>query len=160
QNVRSIGGVVNAPISLVTTDPRVKSLDDFTATDRIALPAPKVSINAMILQMEAARRSDPGRLSLVQSIQVGMPHPDATVALISGDKLIRNYMGIFPYVDQVLAKATDARVILSSYDVLGGAHNLAVLSCTEKWKTENPKAFKAVTLALEDAMDFINADRR
>lgn len=90
-----------------------------------------------------------------------MPHPDdATVTLISGNDIIKNYMGIFPFVDQVLARAADARVILSSFDVLGGPHNLAVLSCTEKWKTENPKAFEAVALALEDAMTFINEDRR
>lgn len=160
QNVRAIASVVDAPISLVTTDPDIKSLRDLGSDDRIALPAPRVSVNAMIIQMEAAKLFGPANASRFDAIQVGMPHPDAAAALISGNREIRNYMGIFPYVDEVLEKASGARVILSSFDVLGGPHNLAVLSCTEKWKTENPKTFRAVALALEDAMDFINADKR
>lgn len=160
QNVRAIGSVVNAPISLVTTDARIKSLSDLGEGDRIALPAPKVSINAMVIQMAAAKTFGRQNSSKYDTIQVGLPHPDAAIALISGNQEIKNYMGIFPFVDEVLAKAPGARIVLSSYDVLGGEHNLAVLSCSEKWKTDNPKTFRAVALALEDAMTFINEDRQ
>ncbi len=161
QNVRAIAPVVDAPISLVTTDPEVQSLRDLGSDDRIALPAPRVSVNAMIIQMEAAKLFGPENAHKFDAIQVGMPHPDAAATLISGNQSIRNYMGIFPYVDEVLDRSGGAaRVILNSFDVLGGTHNLAVLSCTEKWKNENPKTFRAVALALEDAMDFINADKR
>lgn len=160
QSVRSIGAVVNAPMSLVTTDPRIKALGDLGEGDRIALPAPKVSINAMIIQMAAAKQFGAANAFKYDTIQVGLPHPDAAIALISGNREIKNYMGIFPFVDEVLAKTPAARLVLTSYDVLGGEHNLAVLSCSEKWKVDNPKTFRAVAHALEDAMDFINKDKR
>ena len=160
QNIKAIGAVVNAPMYLITTDPRIKSVRDYSDKDRIALPAPRVSINAMILQMEAAKLYGLQNAAKFDPITVGMPHPDAAATLISGNGEIKNYVGIFPYSDEVMAKARGARVVLSSYDVVGGQHNLAVLVCSEKWKTENPRLFKAVALALDDAMDFINADKR
>ena len=160
QNVRAIGAVVDAPMYLITTDPRIKSVRDFTDKDRIALPAPRVSINAMILQMEAAKLYGVQNASKFDSITVGMPHPDAAATLIAGNGQIKNYVGIFPFSDEVMERAKGARIILSSYDVVGGEHNLAVLVCSEKWKTENPRLFKAVALALDDAMNYINADKR
>ena len=159
RTVRAIGAVVDAPMSLVTIDPAVRSIEDLTDKDRIALPAPKVSINAMMLQMAAAKRYGYDRASKYDALGVGMPHPDATATLIAGNGQVKNYVGIFPYTEQVLKQAAGARVILTSYDVMG-EHNLAVLSCTEAWKSANPKTFRAVAMALDDALAYINADKR
>jgi NitT/TauT family transport system substrate-binding protein len=160
ENVKAIGAVVDAPMYLITTDPRIRSVRDFTDKDRIALPAPRVSINAMILQMEAAKLYGVKDAAKFDTLQVGMPHPDAAATLIAGNTEVKNWVGIFPFSDEVLAKAKGARVVLSSYDVVGGPHNLAVLVCSETWKKENPRLFKAVALALDDAMSYINADKR
>ena len=160
QNVKAIGAVVNAPMYLITTDPAIHTMRDFSDRDRIALPAPRVSINAMVLQMEAAKLFGANNAAKFDPITVGMPHPDAAATLIAGNGEIKSYVGIFPYSDEVLARAPGAHVVLSSYDVVGGEHNLAVLVCSEKWKTENPRAFKAVAAALEDALGYINADKR
>jgi NitT/TauT family transport system substrate-binding protein len=54
QNVRGIASLGNFPYLLVTTNPNVKSISDFTDKDRIALPAVTVSVQARILQMAAA----------------------------------------------------------------------------------------------------------
>jgi len=159
QTVKAIGAVVDAPMSLVTIDPAIRSIKDLSAKDRIALPAPKVSINAMMLQMEAAKLYGPDQAGKYDALGVGMPHPDAAATLIAGNGQVKNYVGIFPYTEQVLKQARGARVILTSYDVMG-EHNLAVLSCTEAWKTANPRTFKAVAMALDDAMAYINADKR
>src|SRR5262249_18463029 len=46
--VTSVGGL---PMLLLTRDPDVKSLKDFTAKDKIAVPTIKVSSQAMVLKM-------------------------------------------------------------------------------------------------------------
>ena len=68
-------------------------------------------------------------------------------------------MGIMPYTLEEL-QIPGARVILTSYDVLGGPHTVSVLYNTEKWKNENPQTFKVVAAAFEEAMEIINKDKR
>src|SRR5215469_14523254 len=46
QDVKGVASLNSMPIYLVTVDPEVKTIKDFTAKDRIALPAVKISIQA------------------------------------------------------------------------------------------------------------------
>jgi len=49
-NVRGIVAMNRQPAFLNTRNPNIKSLRDFTDKDRIALPAPKVSVQAIMLK--------------------------------------------------------------------------------------------------------------
>ena len=61
--VRAVGTVSNGAITLYTINPNVKSIADFTDTDRIAVPTVRLSFNAMMLQMAAEQLwNDPRRL--------------------------------------------------------------------------------------------------
>ena len=53
--VRAIAGLNFMPLLLVTRDPRIKALKDFSEKDRIALPSVKISMQAILLEMAAAK---------------------------------------------------------------------------------------------------------
>ena len=54
-NVRAISAINSMPLYLTTRNPAIKTLKDFTAKDKIALPAVKVSVQARTLQMAAEK---------------------------------------------------------------------------------------------------------
>jgi sulfonate transport system substrate-binding protein len=62
-NVRGIATMVDSPIFLMTVDPRIKSLNDFGEGDRIAVSAVKVTMQAMFLNLAAARECGWTRVS-------------------------------------------------------------------------------------------------
>ena len=53
--IRALSAVQSMPYVLVTREPRIKSLRDFTDKDRIALPAVKLTGHAIALQMAVAK---------------------------------------------------------------------------------------------------------
>ena len=55
QEVRGVSGLSQQPVYLTSRDPSIRSIRDFKPTDRIALPAVKVSAQAVWLQMAAAK---------------------------------------------------------------------------------------------------------
>jgi NitT/TauT family transport system substrate-binding protein len=158
-NIRALAPTSDAPMYLVTADPKIKSIRDYTDKDKIAVPSVKVSINATVLQMAAEKEFGKGNYEKLDPFTVGLPHPDAVAMLRSGGSEVKSHMGIMPYTMEEL-QIPGARVLLTSYDVLGGPHSVSVLYNTEKWKNDNPKTFKAVAAAFEEAMEIINKDKR
>ena len=55
--VKAVGTLNAMPMWLTTTNPDVRTIRDFTDKDRIALPAVKVSAQAVILQMAAVLKA-------------------------------------------------------------------------------------------------------
>src|SRR5690606_24142247 len=55
QNVRGVASLGNFPYYLVSNNPNVKTIADFTDKDRIALPAVGVSVQARVLQLASAK---------------------------------------------------------------------------------------------------------
>src|SRR4249919_305025 len=51
--VKGVAGLNVSPLMLMVRDPAIKSIKDFKENDRIALPAVKVAMQAIILQMAA-----------------------------------------------------------------------------------------------------------
>src|SRR3546814_15423576 len=80
-------------------------------------------------------------------------------ALLSGQSHIVAHFAVPPFSYQELEKP-GIHTVVSSYDVVGGPHMQLALYNTRKWRDENPKLFKAVYAALEEAMAIINADKR
>src|SRR5215468_8286582 len=81
--VKGVAAFSSQPILLNTSNPRIKSLSDYTDKDKIAVPAVKVSVQAMMLQMAAAKEWGQANYAKLDPITVGMSPPDATVALLS-----------------------------------------------------------------------------
>ena len=59
QEVRGISALSSQPFLLNTSDTNIKTIKDFKDSDRIAVPAVKSSVQAITLQMEAAKLSGP-----------------------------------------------------------------------------------------------------
>src|SRR5258705_13520750 len=81
-NVRGIVAMNRQPAYLNTRNPNIKSIRDFTDNDRIALPAPKVSVQGIMLQMIAEEMR--GKFDALDHLTVGMSHPDGTAAMLTG----------------------------------------------------------------------------
>ncbi|MBP7453296.1 MAG: ABC transporter substrate-binding protein [Ottowia sp.] len=158
QNVRGVASLGNFPYYLVSNNPAVKTIADFTAKDRIALPAVGVSVQSRILQLASAKLWGDKEFARLDKFSVALPHPDAAAAIIKGGTEITAHFGNPPFQEQELAGNPNARIVLNSYDVLGGPSTATVLYGTEKFRTENPKTYKAFVDALDEAAQFIAAN--
>ncbi|MDQ8023417.1 MAG: ABC transporter substrate-binding protein [Moraxellaceae bacterium] len=155
QNVRGVASLGNFPYYLVSNNPNVKTIADFTDKDRIALPSVSVSVQARVLQLASAKLWGDKEFARLDKLQVAVPHPDAAAAIIKGGTEITAHFGNPPFQEQELAGNPNARIVLNSYDVLGGPASATVLYATEKFRKDNPKTYKAFIDALAEASKFI-----
>ena len=158
QNVRGVASLGNFPYYLVSNNPAVKTIADFTEKDRIALPAVGVSVQSRVLQLASAKLWGDKDFARLDKFSVALPHPDAAAAIIKGGTEITAHFGNPPFQEQELAGNPNAHIVLSSYDVLGGPSSATVLYATEKYRAENPKTYKAFVAALDEAAQFIAAN--
>lgn len=158
-DVKGIASINSMPLYLNTIKPNVKTLKDFTPADRIALPAVKVSIQAVTLEMGAEQAFGSGEADALDALTVSMSHPDGMAAMLSGHSEVTGHFTSAPFMYQELE---DKRVhrVLSSYDVLGGPSTFNLVWTTSRFHDHNPKLYQAFFAALEDAMTFINGDKK
>ena len=157
-NVRGVAALGSLPLYLNTVNASVRTLRDFTDKDKIALPAVKVSIQAVLLQMAAAQAFGDANFAALDRLTVSMSHPQATAAMLSGTEITAHFTNS-PFQEQQLQ---DPRVrrLLSSYDILGGPSTLNSVYTTAKFRDENPRVFGAMLAALREAMETINRDKQ
>jgi NitT/TauT family transport system substrate-binding protein len=155
--VKGVAALNAMPIYLVTTNPNIKTIKDFTEKDKIALPATKISIQAITLQMAAEKAFGKGQQEKLDIFTVSMGHPDDMIAMLGGKAEINSHFGSAPFQEQELA---DPRVhkVVDSYDVLGGPHTFNVIWANSKFASGNPKIMKAFLDALEESMSRIKSD--
>ena len=158
QNVKGVASLGNFPYYLVTNNPAVKTIADFTDKDRIALPAVGVSVQSRVLQFASAKLWGDKEFNRLDKLQVAIPHPDAAAAIIKGGTEITGHFGNPPFQEQELAANPNARIVLKSYDVLGGPSSATVLYATEKFRAESPKTYKAFVDGLNEAAQFVTAN--
>ena len=158
QNVKGVASLGNFPYYLVSNNPNVKTIADFTDKDRIALPAVGVSVQSRVLQFASAKLWGDKEFNRLDKISVALPHPDAAAAIIKGGTEITGHFGNPPFQEQELAGNPNAHIVLNSYQVLGGPSSATVLYATEKFRSENPKTYKAFVDALDEAAKFVTAN--
>lgn len=106
QNVRGVASLGNFPYYLVSNNPKVKTVADFTEKDRIALPAVGVSVQARFLQYAAAKQWGDDQFNRLDKYTVALPHPDATASLKSGGTELTGHFSNPPFQDQALQNPT------------------------------------------------------
>ena len=158
-DVKAVSAINSMPIYLTTRNPDVKTIKDLTAKDKIALPAVKVSIQAVTLQMAAEKAFGDGQQNKLDALTVSMSHPDAQTALLSGQSEINAHFSSPPFQYQQLERPGIHRV-LSSYEVLGGPATFNTVWTTTKFRAGNPKLYAAFVAALDEATASINKDKR
>jgi NitT/TauT family transport system substrate-binding protein len=155
--VKGVAALNAMPLYLVTTNPNIKTIKDYTEKDKIALPGVKTSIQAVTLQIAAEKVFGKGQQDKLDSFTVSMSHPDALASMLGGKSEINSHFGSAPFQEIELA---DPRVhkVLDSYDVLGGPHTFNVVWANSKFASGNPKIMKAFLDALEESMTRIKSD--
>jgi NitT/TauT family transport system substrate-binding protein len=157
--VKGAAGFNFLPLGLVTRDPNVKTVADYTEKHKIAVPAVRVSNQAILLQMAAAKQFGQANYMKLDPLTVSMTHPDAMAALLSGAGEISSHFASSPFLQKELEK-TGIRQILSSTEILGGHINFNILATTTKFHAANPKAYAAYLAAMQEATEIINKDKR
>ena len=159
QEVRGISALSSQPFLMNTRNAAIKTVADFKDSDRIALPAVKVSVQAITLQMAAAKAFGVGNYGKLDPLTVSMSPPDATIALMSGGGEINTVFSVPPFQHQQLEKP-GITTVLNSYDVLEGPHTFTVAWTSARFRDRNPALYKALYAALQEATDIVNKDRR
>jgi len=156
--VKAVGALISDALYLDTRNPSVKSVRDLTEKDKIAVPAVKVSSQAIALQMLAEQAFGAGQHFRLDALTVSLAHPDAMAAVLNPNGEVTAHFSSSPF-HQAELKA-GLRIIASSMDVQGGYATQLVVTSTAKFRSENPKVTAAVVAALDEAIAWINADKR
>ena len=153
--VRALSAVQSMPFMLVTNRELIKTIRDFNEHDKIALPAVKVSSQAICLQMAAAKEWGQDQYAKLDPFTITRPHPDAAASVMSKATEVNCHYSVAPYYYLELATPGVHRV-LKSYDTLGGPATNGVMIMSKKFRDANPKVTGAVFAALSEAEDYIN----
>ena len=156
--VKAVGATGTVPLILVTRNPNVKTIADFTEKDRIAVPTVKVSMQSTILGIAAEQLYGEAGRGKFDPLTVTLAHPDAAIALLSGGE-INSHFSVPPYQYREL-KAPGVRAVLDSTQVMGGPATITVIFGTVKFHDANPKTMAAIYAALAEAMEFISKNKR
>jgi NitT/TauT family transport system substrate-binding protein len=157
--VKAVAAMSSIPMYLNARAEHLRSIDDFTPNDKIAVTAVKVSIPSIIMQMYAAGKYGKEHAFRFDPNTVSMTHPDAVVALITGSSNIAAHYASAPF-HQRERREPAIRTIMVSDDVMGGSTTFTMISTTAKFVSENPKVHAAFISALKEAQRMIAADKR
>lgn len=159
--VRAATNLTAMPLRLLTNDPKVKKLEDYVGLQdhKIATPSVKVSIQAVVLQMAAAKKWGPKEAFKLDDLTVSMKHPTAVAALLAGGQAVKTHFATLPFSYQEIHSGK-VHQVMTSYDVMGGEHSTVALYNTKKWMDANPKLYKCVWQSYRKAFEWINADKK
>jgi NitT/TauT family transport system substrate-binding protein len=155
---KGVSALTTYPLYLVTRNPEVKTIKDFTDKDKIAVPSVKISTQAIMLQMAAAKAFGQENFTKLDPLTVSLSHPDATLAFINNTAGVNAHFSTSPFYEQEI-KLPGAHLITTSYEILGGPATALVLTTSTRFREENPKAYKATFEALSEAIDIVNRDK-
>ena len=158
-DVRSIGAISAQPMYLNTKAAHLKTLDDVTEADKIAVTGVKISIPSIIMQMYARKKYGSDQTYRFDPFTVAFKHPDGVAALLSGRAGVTAHYTSPPF-HQRERKDPAVRTIMTSNDVMGGSTTFAIMVATEKFQKENPKIVLAVANGLDEAHAMIGRDKR
>ncbi|MCA1325772.1 ABC transporter substrate-binding protein [Herbaspirillum sp. alder98] len=156
--VVGLGALSTSSLYLNTNNPNVKSLKDFTAKDKIAIPGIKTSLSAVLLQMAAAKAFGIENYAKLDPLTVSLSHPEAMGSLLSGKTEITAHFTSPPFSYQEAKDPKITRVINSS-EVLGNI-TIDVVFALKAFTEKNPKLTQAFMAAQEEANAYIAKNRK
>jgi len=157
--VKGVAAMTSYPLYFVTRNPELKSLKELSGKDKIAVPSVKISTQALMLQMAAADLFGQANYQKFDELTVSLAHPDAMVALTNGTGGVNAHFATSPFYEAEM-KLPGARLLTTSYDILGGRASALVVITTSKFHDANPKVYKAFLAAEKEAIETINKDKK
>jgi NitT/TauT family transport system substrate-binding protein len=157
---KAISGVSGLPFKLITRNPDIKTIKDYTEKDRIALPTVRMSMQAITLgiALQKTYGDDKANEKLLKN-QVQMGHPDALAALLNPSHEVTSHFASSPF-QEIALKNPAIRTVLDSRDALGGDAHVALAFTMVKFAEANPKLMKAFVDAIDEASAMIKKDPR
>jgi NitT/TauT family transport system substrate-binding protein len=157
--IKGVAAMTTYPLYLISRNPDVKSIKDFTSKDKIAVPSIKISTQAIMLQMAAATAFGDKDYAKLDALTVSLSHPDAVLAFTNNTAGINAHYSSSPFYEQEI-KVRGAHLVTTNYETLGGPATAVLLTASAKFRDTNPKTYKAFFDALSDAIDTINKNKR
>jgi NitT/TauT family transport system substrate-binding protein len=157
--VKGVSAMTTYPLYLNVRNPSVKSIRDFSDKDKIAVPSIKVSTQAIMLQMAAAKEFGDVNYGRLDPWTVGLSHPDGLLAITNASGGVDAHFTSSPFHEQEM-KVPGMRTLTTNYEILGGPATAVVIAASTKYRDANPKSYQAFYDALKEAIDSINKDKR
>jgi len=157
--VKGVSAMTTYPLYLNVRNPAVKSIRDFSEKDKIVVPSIKVSTQAILLQMEAAKTFGDANYARLDPLTIGLSHPDGLLAITNNTGGVDAHFTSSPFHEQEM-KILGIRLLMTSYDILGGPATAVVIAASTRYREANPKTYKAFFDALAEAIESINRDKR
>jgi len=157
QEIRGLAGLARMPFQLLSRNPALATIRDFTAKDRIAVPALRISQPAVMLEMAAANEWGAAHYDKLDALTVAHRGDEADAALHSGKGDIDTDFARMPYADDERGDPAIHR-IMDSFDI-AGPHSVGVVVTTAQFRDANPALCAALVGAIAEADTFIKASR-
>jgi NitT/TauT family transport system substrate-binding protein len=155
-DVMGVAAMSTIPMYLNTKADHLKKIEDLKEGDKIAVTAVKVSIPSIIMQMYAKKQGKD--VFSYDKYTMSMQHPDAVVAILSGNKQVTAHYASAPFHQREIKEG--ARTIQNTNDVMGGPQTFTMISTTTKFHSENPKVYAAFVAALKESFSMIKKDKK
>lgn len=156
----AVKGIVSTsaqPLALLTRNPAVRTLGDFSPRDRIAVPTVRVSTQSILLQMACAETFGPEQWGRLDPITVQLSHPDAAAALANPSHEVNSHFSSPPYSFISLRTVPGVHAVPMPE---GTTVSQVQMFTTTRFAEANPIAIAAIRAAMIEAIEFIRADRR
>ena len=157
--IRGVSAMTTYPLYLVTRNPAVKTIKDFTSADKIAVPSVKISTQAIMLQMAASAAFGEKEYARLDPLTISLAHPDAVLAFTNATAGVNAHFATSPFYEQDI-KLPGAHLVTTNYEILGGPATAVVITTSAQFRGANPKAYRAFIDALTEAIDIVNKDKR
>lgn len=156
--VRGISALTQGVSRLNTNNPAIHSLRDLAPGSRIAVPAIRSSIQAVLLQMAAAKEFGPDSYGRFDLQTQSLSPADASAGLVAGSGGFDLAFTPAPFPALQL-RSPKVHTLLTSFDVAGDFTASAAWT-SKRFHDANPILYRALLAALRDASGFINTHRR
>jgi NitT/TauT family transport system substrate-binding protein len=153
QEVRGVAAMSQQPLLLNSRNPKVKTVRDLTDADRIAMPAVKVSAQAVLLEMAAAREWGNAAYDRLDRLTFSLSPPDATSGLLAGGGDFNAAFTVPPFQAMQLRDPA-IHTVLSSDELIGPSSGGTAWT-TKRFHDANPKLYRAILVAMQEASEFI-----
>lgn len=143
-------GISSNEVAVVTSDPDIKSLKDFSPEDRIAILSPGCTQHVLLCILADEQLGDPHALD---NQTVSMSHPDAMQALLSGTE-ITAHIATPPYIRQEVQAGMS--VMTTGEEIMGQPFTFISGVAMTDFYENHRDWYDAFIEALDESIDYIN----
>src|SRR5215467_4378989 len=143
--VKALGAVASNNNWLNTRNPNIRSLKDFTEQDRIAVPSLKVAAQTILMHIAAERLWGVGNHTKLDHLFVALPNPEGMAAVLSHGHEVNANFTTSPF---------------HAIEIMGGPTTGLTFTSSEAFRSGNAQVFAAVNSAFDEALVWVNADKR